>query len=161
MSAPKVPELLRAWRDADRRWEATSPDDPGYAAVRQNVLIAWMRYQEAAGSFGDSEIVLVADDDLRYVAANRNAERLLGFDEGEILGKTVADLTPDRDAGQVADLWKEFILAGRQDGHYTLRTKGGGLVRATYFARAHFPVATLHTSRLRVLPEQSPHSATE
>jgi PAS domain S-box-containing protein len=145
----RVQAGLQAWRDAERRWERTSPDDPSYISVRDEVLARWLQYQEAAGSIADDEVVLVVDDAMRYIAANETAHRLLGYEAGHIIGKSITDLTPPADADVTARLWDEFRIAGRQDGDYVLCAKDGKRLPMRYTARAHFPVANLHTSKLR------------
>lgn len=142
--------LLDGWREAERRWEATPLDDPALEAARADVLRAWLAYQAAAVSDEPDAIVLVADNAMRYVAANAAASRHLGYAEEDIVGMSVTDLTASTDQKRALELWREFLLAGRQEGDYILRAKDGSPLRARYLARAHFPVADLHTSRLKL-----------
>ena len=151
MADRRIPDLLEAWREAERRWEDTRPDDPAYDDVRSDVLSAWMAYQQAVGSVDREEVVLVADNDMRYVAANEAAHRVLGYVDGEIVGRTVSDLTIRMERDRAVELWRDFRLAGRQDGEYVLLARNGSALPARYTARAHFPVADLHTSRLTVI----------
>jgi PAS domain S-box-containing protein len=146
-----VPTLLEAWRAAERRWEETSPEDPAFAEARSLVLDAWVAYQEAVGYLVPDEVVLIADDGMRYVSANAEAHRVLGYGPGELIGLAVADLTPTDDGPVMRASWDEFRRTGRQDGQYTLRRRDGSTVAAKYIARAHLPVAGLHTARLRIV----------
>lgn len=145
-----IPVLLEAWRAAERRWEATKPDDPGYPEARSKVLEAWVGYQEAVGYLAPDDLVLIADDDMQYVSANAEAHRVLGYGAGELVGLSVIDLTPATDEELMRTAWDEFRRSGRQDGQYLLRRRDGAAVKATYIARAHLPVAGLHTARLRI-----------
>jgi PAS domain S-box-containing protein len=148
--------LLDRWREAERRWEATPSDDPGFEAARTDVLRAWLAYQAAAVSDDPNAIVLVADNAMRYVAANAAACRHLGYAEEEITGMAVPDLTVSANQEKAVELWREFRLAGRQEGEYILRAKDGSSLGARYLARAHFPVADLHTSRLELIEVSPP-----
>ena len=144
-----IPELLARWRDAERRWEQTAPDDPGSDDARRHVLDTWLAYQEAAGYLAQEEMVLVADDRMRYVAANSEAHRVLGYPVGGIAGRSVADITHPTDQAALQAAWDEFLRSGRLDGEYVLYRRDGTMLRATFVARAHLPIAGLHTSRLR------------
>ncbi|HET7725699.1 MAG TPA: PAS domain-containing protein [Candidatus Limnocylindrales bacterium] len=151
MRATQVREVLQSWRDAERRWEATHPDDPDYEQVRNAVAEPWLAYQEASGSVAADELVLVADDRMRYVAANETAHRVLGYPSGGLIGRSIADVTAPGDVEAAAAAWATFLRLGRLDGEYRLVTADGRAVPVVYLARAHQPVAGLHVSRLRVI----------
>lgn len=144
-----IPDLLAQWRDAERRWERTAADDPASGDARREVLETWLAYQEAAGYLASDEMVLVADERMRYVVANAEAYRVLGYPAGSIAGLTVADLAAPGNDAAVELAWCEFLRTGRLDGEYVLRRRDGTVLRATQIARTHLPVAGYHTSRLR------------
>jgi len=151
MGAVQVRELLQSWREAERRWEAMSPDDPDYVRTRNAVAQPWLAYQEASGSVGSDELVLVADDAMRYVAANETAHRALGYPPGALIGRSIEDVTPPGRAEDAAATWATFLRLGRLDGQYRLVAAGGAVLELEYIARAHLPVAGLHVSKLRVI----------
>ena len=62
------------------------------------------------------DAILVADDEGRYVDANRPACALTGYDRGEILQLSVWDLTSPLNLELAKDLWCKFIAAGEQGG---------------------------------------------
>lgn len=162
MRATQVREVLQSWRDAERRWEATHPDDPDYEWVRNAVAEPWLAYQEASGSVGPDELVLVADDHMRYVAANETAHRVLGYPSGALIGRSIADVTAPEAVEAAADTWATFLRLGRLDGEYRLIAADGTTVDVVYLARAHQPVGGLHVSRLRVVaPARSRHRSSE
>lgn len=143
-----VAELLAAWRAADRRWEATTQDDPGFRAVGIDVVGAWLEYHAAIDERHPGEFVLVADDDRSIVAAGAGVEANLGRAPDAILGLRIEDLAAP---GVVADtemLWAAFISEGRMDGTFELTHRDGSVVRLHYQARAHYPIASFHLSRL-------------
>lgn len=149
MQSP-IPNMLAAWRDAERRWERMLPEDPEFGSARLAVLQAWFAYQESVGYLAPDELVLVADDEMRYVAANARAHEVLGYGPGGMVGLRVADITPPAESDAMQASWDAFRRIGRLDGPYELRRSDGETVSATFTARAHFPVAGLHTSRLRL-----------
>lgn len=76
--------------------------------------------------------VLVADENMRYLAANDAACALLGYGRDELLTLSVPDLVVESNA---AELYDEFLRDRGQRGTITLRRKDGGVLRATYDAR--------------------------
>ena len=143
-------ELLQAWRDADRRWEALDPADPAAPGAAHDVLDAWLAYQEAVREDPD-EVVLVTDGQGTYVAASANARTAVGYPPEELIGRSVADLTQPADVAEEARLWEAFLRDGRQEGRYVIRRRDGSTVGVTYRARAHHPIPGYYTSRLRPL----------
>ena len=146
-------EALGSWREAERRWESTGRDDPGYHTAAIGVISAWLNYQEltpeAEGSF-----VLVADDDLTYVAVGGGVKAALGYEPAELLGRRIEDISAPDLALMTPSAWHEFLAAGRQDGLYRLLARSGHEVEMVFQARAHHPIPGFHTSRLR--PVENP-----
>lgn len=77
-------------------------------------------------------VVLVADEEMRYLAASDAACTLLGYSREELLDLTVPDVVVESHA---SELYDEFMRSGEQRGEITLRCKDGRHVTATYDAR--------------------------
>ena len=147
MSAPAMHDALAAWRNAERHWESTAPDDPGYRAASIRVVSAWLSYHEAASSAPGS-FVLIVDDDLRYVAVSPSVHDHLGYAPEELVGQRIADvLPPDARANTPTD-WQQFLTDGRQDGEYRVLARDGREIHVRFQARAHHPVPGFHLSRM-------------
>ena len=142
-----IPELLEAWRAAERRWERHAPPEEVRAAAL-DVIAAWSAYQDAALPPESREFTLVADDDGRYVHATRGVTRILGYEPADLIGLGVVDLAASQVEEATASQWAEFLAAGRQEGRFELRAKDGRVVRVFFQARAHHPVPGFHASRL-------------
>jgi PAS domain S-box-containing protein len=142
-----LPELLEAWRAAERRWERHAPPDEVRAAAL-DVVAAWSAYQDAALPPDTREFTLVADDDGRYVHATSGVSRILGYEPSDLMGLGVVDLAASEVQAATASQWADFLAAGRQEGRFQLRAKDGRVVRVAYQARAHHPVPGYHSSRL-------------
>ena len=84
-----------------------------------------------------SVAALVADTRGRYLAANRAATTLTGYDRDELERMSVWDLTPVPDLETGQRLWAAFINMGEQRGIYSLRGKHGIIDHIHYLARAH------------------------
>jgi PAS domain S-box-containing protein len=96
----------------------------------------------------DSSVALIiADDAGRYVAANERAAELTGYASNELTTLSVADLTPESDAGSGQDLWNDFIESGMQEGVYLVRRRDGQAVPLRYVAVANIAPG-LHLSAL-------------
>lgn len=144
---PSLPELLNAWRAAERRWERPASDgDVRTAAL--DVLAAWLAYQDAALPPESGEFILVAGDDQVYVAATAGVRAVLGYEPDELVGRTISELAAPELRASTAAEWAAFLAAGRLDGRFRLMTKGGGPIALRFQARAHHPVPGFHISRL-------------
>lgn len=86
---------------------------------------------------GNSIVRLVADDRGRYIDANEDAERVLGYTRDELLAMSVWDLTPAAAELDGLQLWQEFIHQGQQQGEYVVKRKSGALLKLHYSARAN------------------------
>ena len=145
MATVSISNLLEAWRDAERRWERRSTtDDVRSAAIV--VIEAYVAYQSATLPTG--EFILVTDNDHVYVAATAGVADVLGYAPPDLVGMNLHDIAaPDmQDAAEAR--WTQFLVEGRQDGRFQLRSRDGGPVWLHYQARAHHPVAGFHVSRL-------------
>ena len=77
-------------------------------------------------------VVLVADEEMRFLAASDGAVALLGYTREEITQLTVPDIVVDRREAEAQ--YTRFVREGLQRGETTLRTKDGLLVGARYEA---------------------------
>ena len=75
--------------------------------------------------------ILVADDDMRYVAANEYACDLFGYTRSELLGLRVTDLAGEED---VPREFAEVQAQGRHEGTTELIRKDGTTLRVRYRA---------------------------
>jgi PAS domain S-box-containing protein len=142
-----IPELLAAWRAAERRWERPAPADEVHAAALE-VIAAWVAYQDAALAPEAREFMLVADDNQTYVGATRGVTAILGYSPDELIGRRVGDIAAPQLQAETPAQWAAFLAEGRQDGHFGLRSKDGQVVSLRYQARVHHPVPGFHMSRL-------------
>jgi PAS domain S-box-containing protein len=147
VQSTSIPELLAAWRAAERRWERPAPAEEVHAAALE-VISAWVAYQDAALGPDTREFMLVADDDQIYVAATRGVTTVLGYAPDELIGQRVADIAAPQLQAETPAQWAAFLTAGRQEGRFGLSSKNGEVVTLRYQARAHHPVPTFHMSRL-------------
>lgn len=147
MATRDVPELLAAWRAAERRWQRIA-DDQDVAAAALEVVAAWLAYQEATLPAAHDEFLLVVDDDQRYVGATTALSRVLGYAPGDILGRPISDLAAPDLRLAMPDLWAQFMADGRKEGEFTLCSADGTPVALNFEARAHHPLPGYHVSRL-------------
>jgi PAS domain S-box-containing protein len=99
-------------------------------ASHADALIQGVLVGEAVANAG--YIVLVADENMRYLAASDAACELLGYSREELLGLTVLDLVVETNA---SELYDEFIRDHGQRGKITLRCRDGRSLEAHYDAR--------------------------
>jgi|SRR5579864_991668 len=76
-------------------------------------------------------VVLVADENMRYLAASDAACKLLGYTPEELAQMHVPDIVEDTDADH---RYREMTKSGRQHGVITLVTKDGQRIEARYEA---------------------------
>lgn len=148
MVQASIASLLAAWREADRRWESTPSADPGFRQACIEVLRAWLAYHTAIDEGQPGEFALVADDDRVYVAASAAVLDTLGYTPESMLGRRVEEFTSQSMVTATADRWVDFTVQGRQDGEFDMLHHDGSIVRLRYQARAHYPIANFHLSRL-------------
>lgn len=148
MVPTSIETLLAAWRAADRRWESTPSDAPAFRQASIDVLQAWLAYHAAVDEGQPGEFALIADDDRLYVAASVGVLETLGYTAESILGRRVEEFTTRSMLAGTAERWSDFAVAGRQDGEFDMRRHDGSVIRLHYQARAHYPIANFHLSRL-------------
>lgn len=110
-----------------------------------------------SASFEDSLVpMLVADNDRRYLAANRAACLLLRLRQDEVLKLRIDDLTPPENREHMDQLWAAFLRDGTQSGTFELLMPDGPRMRVDYSATAEI-AAGRHLSILlipRAVPER-------
>lgn len=149
---PTIHEALNAWRAAERRWEATDPNDPAYRSASIAVIAAWLTYHAPTEVAEPGSFVLVADEEHRFVAVSDGVKAALGYEPTDLLGKRIEDIAPPDLAARTQAQWDRFLADGRQDGEYRLVASDGREVPLRFQARAHYPIAGYHLSRLRTDP---------
>jgi len=153
MATKDLPRLLRQWRDAEMRWAQTPVDDEAQGDLRRSVVEAWREYNSAAGTFGEDEIVLLADDTMTYVSVFGPTERVLGWSNEALVGRPIAAVTPPDSMELMASEWSAFTSRGELEGQYPLLARDGSRVMTHFRARAHQPLPGTHLSRHWVLAE--------
>lgn len=151
----RVHALLSAWRAAERHRGAVRPQTEAYRDAGIDAVRAWLDYQLEVGP--TDEVILVTDDDRRYVAATSNVTALLGFQPEELIGRRVDDFAAPELVSTTPALWGRFVQATRDADHFRLVAKDGRQIEVAYDARANYPVPGFHVSRLR--PLGHPHHA--
>ncbi len=81
--------------------------------------------------------MLIADDQRRYVDANRAACLLLRCAREEVLRRSIDDLTPPESRADTAALWDAFLREGTQSGTFELLMPDGPRLRVDYSATAN------------------------
>jgi PAS domain S-box-containing protein len=147
MGGASIPELLAAWRAAERRWDRDAPGAEANAAALE-VVRAFVDYQNAALAPDSQEFMLITDEHQRYVGVTKAASAVLGYPLAELLGLSIEDIAAPVDRERTAAQWQAFLEEGRQEGRFTLLTKAGAPISLRYVARAHHPVPGFHSSRL-------------
>ena len=93
-------------------------------------------------------IVLLADDQGRFVGASQPALELLGYTHEGLTELTVAAITApfDRDAHPVG--WDHFVRAGEDAGYHRVITATGQIVLLHYHSQMNV-IPGVHLSQLR------------
>ena len=94
------------------------------------------------------DLILIADNEGRFIEVNETACKKLGFSRDELLNMSVTDITfgPMKSYGNKK--WAEFIKAGIDEGEYVLQTKTGKILYTEYKAIANIRTGE-HLSVLR------------
>jgi len=72
----------------------------------------------------------------QILMVNGIAARLLGMSTLELQRLTMWDITESSHQGDFEVLWKEFLRAGRQRGHFAVRRKDGLVINVAYCTEA-------------------------
>lgn len=133
---PKVtPDALQ------RTWLETAGPESRLGRPRGRLL-------EAAADAA-SDIVLIADDQRRFVDLNRAAADVLGLPREKIIGRRIEDFLSEAQGKAVPAAWSAFMVEGEQAGFCELRS-AGAVRNFEYRAKAHFQTG-FHVSVLREL----------
>jgi PAS domain S-box-containing protein len=79
------------------------------------------------------DAIVVANDHGKYVYVNDAMCRLMAATSGQLIGRTIADFTPE---GSAVEAWRGFLREGAQRGTITLRRLDGELITAEFAAVA-------------------------
>ncbi|MFP5265023.1 MAG: PAS domain S-box protein [Blastocatellia bacterium] len=99
------------------------------------------------------DAILVADDQGRYVDANRAACRLFGAPREELLDSKLADFVEPGQEPEILEAWRVFLGQGEQKGVFRLRRRDGAVRELEYTAKANF-IPGRHLSVLRDITER-------
>ena len=136
-----TPDVLR------RTWLKSSAAPEGTSRHARERLL------EAAADAA-VDIILVADDERRFVDLNRAASDALRLPREELIGRRIEEFFSEAQGKPVPTAWSAFIAQGEQWGVCELRA--GSLRRAfEYRAKAHFRRG-LHLSILGEVPSAEP-----
>ncbi len=97
---------------------------------------------------GEPTVLLLADNDRRYLFASAAAGRLLGRSPARLLGRRVEDLAAPSVRDEVAQMWEAFLRDGSQSGSFDVTRGDGTTVAMQYEARANTPWPGVHASVL-------------
>lgn len=93
--------------------------------------------------------VFVADEDMRYIAVNRAAATMLGYEREELLGIPVSDLSPLPDA---SERYRELVAAGERSGRAQALCKDGSRIDVDYWScTTRVAQMTVYVSFVRAL----------
>ncbi|MDP9149335.1 MAG: PAS domain-containing sensor histidine kinase [Myxococcota bacterium] len=104
---------------------------------------------------GASDAILLADDQRRFVDANRAACELLGVSRESLLGSTIEEFAaPSFDVGGT---WAGFVAANALEGEFPLQRPDGER-RLVWFRAVTNVLPGIHLSILRDISEQERHA---
>lgn len=83
------------------------------------------------------EAVVVTNDAAEIVTVNGATARLTGLSTRALQSMTVWDVSHASSQSDFDVLWKEFLRAGRQRGHYSLRAADASAVEVAYCSEAN------------------------
>jgi PAS domain S-box-containing protein len=131
-SSPPVPSDLdlacQALQEIKRHLKSIASVG-GAAGPMAGLLLA------AVDDCGDA--VIVTNDEAEIHMVNGATARLTGISTRELQSLTVWDITHPNSQVDFDVLWREFLRAGRQRGHYTFRNREGGAVEVAYCSEAN------------------------
>ena len=134
-----TPEVLQ------RTWlETTSPPARLSGRKRERVL-------EAAADAAH-DLILIADDERKFVDLNQAAAELLGLRRDQVIGRRIDDFFTEAQGKTVPTAWSLFVAEGEQRGLCELKAATPRTFE--YRAKANFRRG-LHLSVLRELPPRS------
>lgn len=140
----------------DRRWSATETSRQGGRVDLAREMDPRGVDERMLAAIIDvsADAVLVADDDRRYVFANRAACELLGRTSDEILTLRVDDTLTDAIRPSVERVWAEFMATGLQRGDTQVR-RADGSIRDVEFKSVARVGEGLHVSMIRDMTDRA------
>jgi PAS domain S-box-containing protein len=94
--------------------------------------------------------VYVADENMRYLAVNRAASAMLGYERDELLGLLATSLSPLPDANE---RYREMVLAGERSGTTRALRKDGTEIEVEYWScTTRLAQMTVYVTFVRALP---------
>jgi PAS domain S-box-containing protein len=84
------------------------------------------------------DVMLIADDEGRYLEANRAACALLGLSKEEITKLRIEDLAPPHQKAAFQQAWRHFLEVETQRGEYEMVRSDGSIIQAEFSATANF-----------------------
>ncbi len=131
-----------------RTWLETSSPTTSFSGRRRERIL------EAAADAA-MDVILIVDDERRFVDLNHAATDVLGLRREEIIGRRIEDFFSEAQGRPVPAAWSTFVVEGEQRGVCRLRSRSRKTFE--YRAKAHFRRG-LHLSILREIPVESPTS---
>jgi formate hydrogenlyase transcriptional activator len=87
--------------------------------------------------FYPSAPIFLTDNERNYRDASAGAVRLLGLPREKIIGLKIDDFAAPDSKPRIADVWREFLGAGEQEGTFRLAGPNGTLWEVEYTARGN------------------------
>jgi PAS domain-containing protein len=97
------------------------------------------------------DVILVADDDRRYVAVNQAAADAFGLRRSEVVGRRIDEFFAAAGGGTIHEAWNSFVAGRLKRGICEMKT-AGRQCRFEFRAKANFAPG-LHMSVLREVTE--------
>lgn len=129
---------------------ATAPasGDAWESYFTTSFFMAYDAVARVAPKRAESTVLLLADDDRRYVYVTPAAGRLLGRSPARMLGRRVEDISGPTVRDRVEPMWAAFLRDGSQSGVFDVTSVDGATVAMRYEARANTPWPGVHASVL-------------
>jgi PAS domain-containing protein len=138
---------VSVWRDGDAAAASTEPED-WRDLFEATVVDGYEAVARVPGRPGSDQVLLLADDERRYLYASPASTKLLGRAPARLLGQKVEDLVAPGERDLVPAQWAAFLLRGRDSSEITLARPDGTPVVVSYEARANMPWPGVHASAL-------------
>lgn len=162
-------EYRQIARDGRVRWlrdEAVLVrDEEGRPRFWQGVMFDITEQKRAEQALRESEhqlraifdnaldAILLADDNRRYVDANRAACELFGVTKDVLLQSKIEDFAPPGTENEIETMWQAFLERGQLEGEFLLYRPDGTVRHTDFAARAGF-LPGRHLSSLRDITDR-------
>lgn len=142
-----TPAALERWREANRSWALLPKDDRARPSRALEVAHAWLDYQTVSGGVAAETVVLITDQQRRFVATSGNAGQAFG--RPSVAGLRIDDVTAHYARPQLEDLWSLFDAVGGMQGEYDCERPAMAPVRFPFRGVWGRPVPELQVGYLR------------